>query len=153
MARTADEMAEIGAATRFSAENQPEKRRGEGVAASLKRHLAALDKEGDWTNPIAQRLLQIIFSPVLESSDAKGNTRQQEIEVSNRLAAMKETIDRIEGKAIQKQETTGADGGPIETEAIVNIQIVTDGVELATTEDELPGGENGLNDRPSEFYK
>ena len=78
-------------ATQFSTENQPEKRgRPKGsrnVATVLKELLATQDTniggEGDFGSPIAKMLIKIAFS--------------QESNNNEKLRAIKEILDRIEG--------------------------------------------------------
>ena len=82
-------------ATQFSKDNQPEGRgRPKGsrnVATVLKELLALQDKElggvGDFGSPLAKMLLKIAFDK--ESSNG------------DKLKAIKEILDRVEGKAEQ----------------------------------------------------
>jgi hypothetical protein len=43
----------------------------------------------------------------------------------DRYAAAKDTIDRIEGRATQKTEVSGPDGGPIETRDVSDLKKLT----------------------------
>ena len=82
-------------ATQFSSENQPEKQgRTKGsrnVATVLKELLSTQDKqlggEGDFGSPLAKMLLKIAFDKNSSNND--------------KLKAIKEIIDRVEGKSEQ----------------------------------------------------
>lgn len=81
---------------RFSSENQPatrgRKKGSKNLKTILRDLLAAQDVDGEWANPIAKKLLQKAFN--------EGNYK-----------AIVEIIDRIEGKAEQKN---------------VNLEVTTD---------------------------
>lgn len=98
----------VGEKTRFTADRQPENRgRKPGVpstAARLRRFLEVLQKT---ENPVTKELEELTVAEQMDlqqlSKALKGDT-----------AAWEKILDRLEGKAKQKTEHSGPDGGAIE---------------------------------------
>ncbi len=98
----------------FSSENQPEKkgrpRGAKGVGATLKRLLASQDKDGDYTVPLAKKLLQLGFN-------------------KDDLNAIKEMLDRTEGKVPNRNFVSGDPENPHGVTINVNPPDVDDSAE------------------------
>lgn len=73
-----------------------------GTAAQLRKLLSAIDPEGDWTNPFAAEIIKMAFAKV-DVKDKKGNIigKEYKYPVAERLKAVKEGLDRLEGKSHQ----------------------------------------------------
>jgi len=82
----------------FTSENQPKnsgrKKGSKSLKTVLRDLLAAQDPDGEWANPISQKLLQKAFN-------------------DNDLKAIQEIIDRIEGKASQNVNIGGQENNPL----------------------------------------
>lgn len=96
-----DDIAKDGINTRFSKENQPDKngrpKGSRSVGSVLKELLAGMDPQDKrWQSPLAKKLIQIIFG-----KDENGKPLYNE---KSQLTALREMLDRIEGKSVQKQE-------------------------------------------------
>ena len=68
--------------------------------------------------PVSERLLQRL----IEEDEAVGKLIAESLlmkAISGDVPALRELLDRTEGKVADKQEHTGADGGPIQAEITV----------------------------------
>ena len=86
-------------ATQFSSDNQPDGKQGrpkgrKNMRTMLMELLASKDQNGEWSNPVAAKLLQLAFN--------KGDMR-----------ALQEIIDRIEGRVPNDINLGGKADNPI----------------------------------------
>jgi len=70
----------------------------------------------DGVNIAVERLRRLIDKAVDVLEDEMGGKRN-----SKRLEAAIEVLDRVMGKALQRQEITGEDGGPIELTVVEHV--------------------------------
>lgn len=77
----------------------------------IKELLSGISEDKEWTSPIAAELVKIIFA-----KDKKG----EYLNITNeRLKAIHDILNRLEGKAKENIELTGKDGEAIENHIVV----------------------------------
>lgn len=99
----------------FTSKNQPKHngrpKGSKSFSTRIKELLSGISEDKEWTSPIAAELVKIIFA-----KDKKG----EYLNITNeRLKAIHDILNRLEGKAKENIELTGKDGEAIENHIVV----------------------------------